>query len=99
MITKNAEKVHQINGIKIGYTDKRITSYGGFSLIAKFFKKAGVKEALIKIMPIQETSPNAMKADEKMLGFMTLLLTGATRFSHLLYVGDPESIKSLFGLN
>ena len=31
--------------------------------------------------------------------FITLLLAGATRFSHLLYVGDPESIKSLFGLN
>lgn len=99
MITKNAEKIHQINGINIGYTDKIITSYGGFSLIAKFFEKAGVKEALKKIMPIRETSPNAMEADEKILGFMTLLLSGANRFSHLLYVGDPESIKSLFGLN
>ena len=99
MITENAEKIHQINGIKIGYTDKKITSYGGFSLVAQFFKKIGVKEELEKIMPIQETSPNAMKAEEKILGFMTLLLTGATRFSHLLYVGDPDSIKSLFGLN
>jgi len=99
MIIKNSGETHQINGINIGYTDKKITSYGGFSLIAKFFKKVGVKEALIKIMPIKETSPNAMKADEKILGFITLLLAGATRFSHLLYVGDPESIKSLFGLN
>ena len=24
MITENAEKIHQINGIKIGYTDKKI---------------------------------------------------------------------------
>ena len=28
MMTENAEKLHQINGIKIGYTEKKITSYG-----------------------------------------------------------------------
>ena len=44
MITENAEKIHQINGIKIGYTDKKITSYGGFSLVAQFFKKIGAWE-------------------------------------------------------
>jgi len=98
-VSENSQKIHQIHGIKIGYTDKKITSYGGFSIIAAFFKKVGVKEALVKIMPIKETSPNAMKADEKILGFMTLLLSGANRFSHMLYVGDPESIKSLFSLN
>ena len=99
MMTENAEKIHQINGIKIGYTGKKITSYGGFSLLAMFFKKIGINEALETIIPIKERSPNAMKASEKILGFMTLLLTGGTRFSHLLYAGDPESIKSLFGLN
>ena len=49
-------------------------------------------------MPITEISPNAMKAEEKLLGFITLLLTGASRFSHVLYVGNPETIKSFFGL-
>ena len=99
MIVENPEKNHKIHGIKIGYSDKQITSYGGFAMIAMFFKKVGLKAALGKIMPIEETSPNAMKADEKILGFMTLLMTGARRFSHMLYVGDPASIKALFGLD
>ncbi len=98
MMPKNHEKIHQINGVKIGYTEKKITSYGGFSMLAMFFEKVGIKDALSEIMPIKESSPNAMKADEKLLGFITLLLTGASRFSHLLYVGNPEIIKSCFGL-
>lgn len=97
-MSKNQGKVHQINGVKIGYTEKKITSYRGFSMIAMFFEKIEFKSALKKIMPIQEISPNAMKAEEKLLGFITLLLTGASRFSHLLYVGNPETIKSFFGL-
>ena len=41
MVSENSQKIHQIHGIKIGYTDKKITSYGGFSIIAAFFKKVG----------------------------------------------------------
>ena len=92
------EKVHQINGIKIGYTEKKITSYGGFSMLAMFFKKVGLKAALNQIVPIQETSPNAMKAEEKILGFMTMVIAGGRRFSHVLYLGNFEVIKSVFGL-
>ena len=99
MIIEKREKIHEIHGIKIGYSDKKITAYGGFSMIAVFFKKVGLKAALEKMMPITETSPNAMKAEEKIMGFITLLLTGASRFSHMLYVGDPVSIKGLFGLD
>ena len=53
MITENAEKIHQINGIKIGYTGTKITSYGGFGLLAMFFKKIGINEALEIIIPIK----------------------------------------------
>lgn len=98
MMPKKQEKIHQINGIKIGFTEKKITSYGGFSMLAMFFEKIRLKAALNRIMPIQETSPNAMKSEEKLLGYISLLLTGASRFSHILYVGHPQIIKSLFGL-
>ncbi len=95
---KNHKKIHQINGIKIGFTDKKITSYGGFSVLAMFFEKIRLKSKLQEMVPIQEISPNAMKAEEKILGFFTLLLTGANRFSHINYVGHPHIIKSFFGL-
>ena len=34
MMTKKTEKSHRINGVKVGFSDKKITSYGGFSLRA-----------------------------------------------------------------
>ena len=37
MMSEKSEKILQINGVKVGYTDKKITSYGGFSLVAKFW--------------------------------------------------------------
>ena len=97
-MAEKLEKIHQINGVKIGYTKKQITSYGGLSMIAMFFDKIGLKEAIGEMLPITEKSPNAMKAEEKILGFMTLLMTGASRFSHMLYVGNPSVLKSIFGL-
>ena len=98
MMQKNSTNIHEINGIKIGYTEKKITSYGGFSMLAMFFKKIGLKAALNQIIPIQETSPNAMKAEEKILSFMTTVIAGGRRFSHLMYLGNLEVIKSVFGL-
>lgn len=98
MIMEKAEKTHQINGVKIGYSEKQITSYGGLSMIAMYFEKIQLKEAVRQMLPITEVSPNAMKAEEKIFGFMTLLLAGASRFSHMIYVGNPGSLKSLFGL-
>ena len=44
----------KINGINIGFTDKKITAYGGFSLLALFFEKIGLKEAVGKMIPIKE---------------------------------------------
>lgn len=61
MMSEKGQKDHEINGVKLGFTDKKITSYGGFSMLAMFFKKVELKAALNQFIPIQETSPNAMK--------------------------------------
>lgn len=98
MMSEKGQKDHEINSVKLGFTDKKITSYGGFSMLAMFFKKVELKAALNQFIPIQETSPNAMKAEEKILGFMTTVIAGGRRFSHLLYLGNFEVIKSVFGL-
>jgi hypothetical protein len=98
MMSKKSEKIHHVNGVRVGFSHKKITSYGGFSLLAMFFEKINLKQALRGLMPIEEVSPNAMKAEEKLVGLITLIITGASRFSHLLYLGNPEIIKTVFGL-
>ena len=95
---ENREKIHYVNGYRIGYTKKKMTSYGGFSMLAMFFEKIKLKTALTGLMPIVEVSPNAMKAEDKLLGYMTLIIAGGRRFSHLLYLGNPAAIKTIFGL-
>ncbi|RAP33179.1 hypothetical protein DID80_08210, partial [Candidatus Marinamargulisbacteria bacterium SCGC AAA071-K20] len=98
MMTKNDEKVHQINGIRIGFTDKKLTPYGGFVLIAKYFEKIELKTALKGIMPVVYTSPNNIKPEDKIIGFMAVLLAGASRFSHMMYLGNADVIRDMFGL-
>ena len=47
MMTKKHKKSYRINGINIGYSEKKITSYGGFSLLAMFFKKINLEDEII----------------------------------------------------
>ena len=98
MMSENREKDHRINGVRIGYTEKKITSYGGYSMLAMFFEKIGLKPALNEVMPIEETSPNAMSGAEKLLGFMSTVIAGGRRFSHVMHLGNLEVIQEVFGL-
>ncbi|MBT6119961.1 hypothetical protein HOH45_00670 [bacterium] len=77
---------------------KKITSYGGFSVLVMFFEKINLKQALRGLMPILEVSTNMMKAEEKLIEFITLIITGASRFSHMVCLGNPEILKTVFGL-
>ena len=43
----------------MSFTEKMMTSYGGFSLLAKLFEKLDLHENLEKIFPITEVSPNS----------------------------------------
>ena len=98
MMPKKSKKDHRVNGIRIGYTDKKITSYGGYSLLGMFFEKIGLKSELNELMPIEQVSPNAMSGAEKLLGFMSTVIAGGRRFSHIMYLGNLDVIKNVFGV-
>jgi hypothetical protein len=98
MMTRNEEKSHQIFGIRIGYTTKKLTPYGGFVLIAKYFEKIELRSALKGMMPFEYTSPNRIKPEDKLIGFMAVLLAGASRFSHMMHLGNADVLRDMFGL-
>ena len=75
-MSEKGEKDHRINGIQIGYTEKKITWYGGYSVLAMFFEKINLKLTLNQLMPIEENSPNAMSGAEKLVGFMSTVIAG-----------------------
>ena len=85
--------------IELTFTNKLITSYGGFSLLAKLFEKINFHENIEKIMPIYEASPNSKGVYSKVLKYGLTVLAGGDRFAHSIYLGDSDEIyKSLFGV-
>jgi hypothetical protein len=88
----------EINKVRIEFTDKKMTAYGGFSLLASFFEKINLKGMLQEVLPIQESSPNGMGIYSKVLAYILLIYAGGSRFSHLLYLGWQEVLTDLFGV-
>jgi len=97
MQTKDSKKI-RIGNLKIGFTNKKITAYAGYSLLAAFFKKIKLKEVLEEVIPIVEVSPNSKGIYSKMIAYFLMIYAGGSRFSHLLYLGCREILGKLFGV-
>jgi len=89
----------EINKVKIRFTSKEMTSYGGFSLLAAFFEKIRLKEWIEQAIPIQELSPNSKGKYSKILVYLLMIYAGGSRFSHLVYMGSKQIMTELFGVN
>ncbi len=89
--------VGQVNKVKIVFTRRKMTAYGGFALIAAFFKRIGFAEMIEQAMPITESSPNSMGIYGKVIAYAAMVYAGAERFSHLVYLGNKEVLAMLFG--
>jgi len=88
----------EINKVRIEFTDKKMTAYGGFSLLAAFFEKINLRRMLEEAIPIRESSPNGMGIYSKVLAYVLLIYAGGSRFSHLLYLGWQEVFTDLFAV-
>ena len=96
MQEKYSKKI-EVNKVGIEFTNKKMTAYGGFSLLAAFFEKIKLKETLEKVVPVKEASPNKIDIYDKVIGYALILYAGGSRFSHLLYLGCKEILTKLFG--
>jgi hypothetical protein len=88
----------QVNKVKILFTKRQMTAYGGFALLASFFQRIGFAEMIEKAMPITECSPNGMGVHGKTIAFIAMIFVGAERFSHLVYLGNKEVLARMFGV-
>ena len=85
--------------MEMSFTGKMMTSYGGFSLLAKLFEKIDLHENLEMIFPVIETSPNSKGVYSKLLKFGLTVIAGGKRFAHSVFLGDSDKIfKELFGV-
>ncbi|HBE44653.1 MAG TPA: hypothetical protein DDW17_04165 [Deltaproteobacteria bacterium] len=95
---KNNTTMHQVNKVKIAFTKKKMTAYGGFALIASFFGRIDFGQTIEKAIPVQECSPNCMGIYGKIIAFIGMVYAGAERFSHLAYLGNKEVLAKIFGV-
>jgi hypothetical protein len=87
-----------VNKVKIIFTKRKMTAYGGFALLASFFEKIGFAQMIEKAMPIEECSPNGMGIYGKAIAFVSMIHAGAERFSHLAYLGNKDVLAKMFGV-
>jgi len=78
MLTKCTTKI-EINKVGIRFTNKKITAYGGFSLLAGFFEKIKLRENLEEIIPVNEISPNGRGIYSKTMAYILVIYAGGTR--------------------
>src|SRR5207247_9391437 len=87
------------SSVKLNFTKKLMTPYGGVALLAKLFEKLELKEHLEEIFPVVETSPNGTGIYAKVLRFGLTVLAGGKRFSHGLFLAGSEPVHAaLFGV-
>jgi len=83
----------------MSFTNKMMTSYGGFSLLAKLFENIELHENLDRIFPVTEISPNSKGVYSKLLKFGLTVIAGGRRFAHSVFLGNSDLIyKELFGV-
>ena len=87
----------QVNKVKITFTKKKMTAYGGFALIAAFFKQIGFARMIEQALPVTKSSPNGRGIYTKIVAYAAMVYAGAERFSHLVYLGNKDVLATVFG--
>src|SRR4051812_33453086 len=71
--------------IRIGFTDQRLTAYGGIAVWSGFLSKKHVRQELQAHLPQSPTSPNAYAPDDVALGLLGGIICGADKLSRVAY--------------
>ena len=91
MASKNIKFLQQ-SRVKLNFTGKLMTPYGGFAILAKLFEKLELKQQLERIFPVEEHSPNGTGIYAKLLRYGLTVLAGGKRFSHGVFLAGSEKI-------
>jgi hypothetical protein len=100
MKRQQCKKEYRVNQVKIEFTNKPITAWGGMAYqIGKFLEVIDFRVWVESHIPIAEVSPNAKGIYEKILGQLLTALVGGSRFGHLSWWGHGiEAIRKTFAV-
>ena len=101
MKRKKYKKTQQVNQVKIKFTKKPITAWGGIAgLVGKYLEQIKFREWVESNIPIEEKSNNGKGIYTKTLGQFLTVLTGGSRFQHMSWWGHGvEALQKTFNVN
>lgn len=96
----NYRQSQTVNQVKIRFTEKPITPWGGVaSIVAKFLETIRFREWVERNIPIKESSNNGKGIYEKVIAQFLTTLVGGFRFSHVSWWGNgTEVLMETFGV-
>lgn len=95
---KNSTTPMQVNKVKITFSKKMMTAYGGLILMASFFKQINLRDAIEDTVPVRERSPNSTGVYGKIIMYFSMIFAGAERFAHVGYLGNKTVLAAMFGV-
>jgi len=84
--------------IRMGFTDQRLTAYGGLALWSQFLHKKGFRRRLAEVLPHEPTSPNAYAPVDIGLGFLGGILCGADKLSRVSWLAQDAAVAEVLGI-
>ncbi len=83
--------------IRIGFTDQRISAHAGLSAFGSFLHWHQLGDKLRGWLP-RRTSPNATPMQDLALGFVTGILAGAKKLTHVAHLRGDPLVPPLLGI-
>jgi hypothetical protein len=84
--------------IRIGFTDQKLTAYGGMAVWSQFLHKKGFRKRLSEALPHEPTSPNAYDPTDIGLGFIGGILVGADKLSRVGWLAQDVAVAEVLGI-
>ena len=84
--------------IRIGFTDQRLTAYGGMAFWSAFLHKRKVREQLRCFLPQEPSSPNAFDPSDVAFGLLGGIICGADKLSRVAYLRCDSAIAEVLGV-
>lgn len=84
--------------IRLGFTDQRLTAYGGLALWSQLLQKKDFRARLQKVLPHRPTSPNAFAPADIALGFLAGILAGADKLSRIAWLAQDAAVAEVLGI-
>lgn len=87
-----------VKSMRIGFTDQRLTAYGGLVAWTAFVTERQLRERLRAVLPHRPTSGNAYDPTDTALGFIGGILCGADKLARVAHLAQDPAVAAVLGI-